>query len=175
MNNSLMAILRLVHILAGIFWVGATLFLAGFLMPAAREVGPSAGPLIRQLMEGRRLQLWINIAMTLAILAGFALYGLDSRMSGGGFGRSATGMTLAVGALLAIVAAGVGGAIGKPTGAKLGAIARRMQEAQRAGGPPPADLVAEAQPLQQKMARALTTMSVLLLLSATTMAIARYM
>ena len=76
---------------------------------------------------------------------------------------------------LLLLAACGSGAIGKPTGAKLGAIARRMQEAQRAGGPPPADLVAEAQPLQQKMARALTTMSVLLLLSATTMAIARYM
>jgi uncharacterized membrane protein len=169
-----MAILRLVHILAGIFWVGAIVFLSSFLMPAARAVGPGAGPLMAQLMGKQRLQLWINIAMTLAILAGFALYGLDSRMSGGGFGRSAMGMTLGLGALLAIAAAGVGGAIGKSTGQKLGAIAQRMQEAQRAGGPAPADLVAEAQPLQQKMARALTIMSILLVLSATTMAIARY-
>ena len=173
--NSLMAVLRLVHILAGIFWVGATLFLAAFLLPAARDVGPSAGALMSQLMERRRLQFWINVAMTLAILAGFALYAIDSRLSGGGFGRSATGITLAIGALLAIAAAGVGGAIGKPTGRKLGEIARRLQEAQRAGGPPPADLVAEAQPLQRKMASALTIMSWLLVLSATTMAIARYL
>jgi uncharacterized membrane protein len=173
--NSLMLVLRLVHILAGIFWVGATLVLAAFLLPAARTVGPSAGPLISQLMERRKLQLWINAAMTLAILAGLGLFGLDSRMSGGGFGRSATGITLSIGALLSIAAAGVGGAMGKPTGRKLGVLAQRMQEAQRAGGPPPADLVAEAQPLQAKMARALTIMSVLLVLAATTMAIARYL
>src|SRR5881409_2902402 len=91
MSGSLMAVLRLVHILAGIFWVGATLVLSGFLIPAARAVGPSAGPLISELMGRRRLQLWINLAMTLAILAGFALYGIDSKVSGGGFGRSATG------------------------------------------------------------------------------------
>jgi uncharacterized membrane protein len=175
MNNSLMALLRLVHILAGIFWVGATLVLAAFLMPAARAVGPGAGALMSQLMQRQRLQLWMNVAMTLAILAGFALYGLDSRMSGGGFGRSATGMTLALGGLFAIAAAGVGGAMIKPTGRKLGEIAERMQQALRGGGGPPADLVAEAQPLQRKMQRALTIMSVLLVLSATTMAIARYL
>jgi hypothetical protein len=144
-------------------------------MPAARAVGLSAGPLISELMGRRRLQLWINLAMTLAILAGFALYGIDSKISGGGFGRSATGMTLGLGALLAIAAAGVGGAIGKPTGQKLGAIAQRMQDAQRGGGPPPAELVAEAEPLQRKMARALAIMTWLLVLSATTMAIARYL
>jgi uncharacterized membrane protein len=175
MNSSLMALLRLVHILAGIFWVGATLVLAAFLMPAARAVGPGAGALMSQLMQRQRLQLWMNVAMTLAILAGFALYGLDSRMSGGGFGRSATGMTLALGGLFAIAAAGVGGAMIKPTGRKLGEIAERMQQPLRGGGGPPADLVAEAQPLQRKMQRALTIMSVLLVLSATTMAIARYL
>lgn len=174
MNGSLMAVLRLVHILAGIFWVGATLFLSWFLLPAARTVGPSAGPLMANLMETRRLQFWINVAMTLAILAGFALFGIDSRMAAGGFGRSRQGITLSIGALLAVAAAGVGGAMGKPTGRKLGLIAQRMREAQHGGGPPPPELVAEAEPLQRKMARALSIMSVLLLLSAATMAIARY-
>jgi uncharacterized membrane protein len=173
--NSLMALLRLVHILAGIFWVGATIFLAAFLLPAARTVGPSAGQLISQIMVGRRLQLWINISMTLAILAGFALYGIDSRVSGGGFGRSAMGMTLGVGALLAIAAAGVAGARGQPAARKLGVIAQRMQEASRGGAPPPGELVAEAEPLQRKLASALTLTSWLLVLSATTMAIARYL
>lgn len=172
--NTLMAVLRLVHILAGIFWVGATLVLAAFVLPAARAVGPGAGQFMSQLMLRQRLQFWINVTMTLAILAGFALFGLDSKNSGGGFGRSATGMTLSLGALLAIVAAGVAGAMAGPAGRKLGAIAQRMQQALGAGGPPPADLVAEAQPLQRKMQRALTIMSVLLVLSATTMAIARY-
>jgi len=169
-----MALLRLVHILAGIFWVGATIFLAGFLVPAIQAVGTSAGPLMSQIMQHRRLQLWINISMTLAILAGLALFAMDSRAGGPGFGRSRMGITLGIGALLAIVAAGVDGAMSRPSGRKLGELAQRMQEAPR-GGSPPADLVAQAAPLQAKLRRALSIMSWLLVLSAATMAIARYL
>jgi len=171
-----MALLRLIHILAGIFWVGATIFLAAFLLPAARAVGPSAGPLMTQLMQGQKLQRWINIAMTLAILAGFALYGMDTRLSGGAnFGRSAAGMTYFLGALLAIAASGVSGAMAQPAGRKLGVLAERMRAAQQSGSAPPANLAAEAEPLQRKLARALTIASWLLVFSATTMAIARYL
>lgn len=169
-----MALMRLVHILAGIFWVGATLFLAGFLIPAIRAVGPSAGPLMSQLMQQRHLQRWINISMSLAILAGLVLFGLDSRAGGHTFGGSPTGITLSIGALLALTAAGIDGAMGRPTTKKLAAIAQQVQEAQRSGGAPPADLAAQTAPLQAKLARALTIMAWLLLLSATTMAIARY-
>jgi len=171
-----MAILRLVHILAGIFWVGATLTLAAFVLPAARAVGPSSGgAVMTQLMGRQRLQFWINVGMSLTILAGFALYGIDSKASGGGFGRSPMGITLAIGALLAIAAAGVHGAMAQSAARKLGAIAQRAEESQRSGSPPPADLAAEALPLRQKFSRAQTIMSWLLVLSATTMAIARYL
>ena len=169
-----MALMRLVHILAGIFWVGATLFLAGFLIPAIRAVGPSAGPLMTQLMQQRHLQRWINVSMSLTIFAGIVLFALDSRAGGGGFGRSLTGITLSIGALLAIIAAGVDGAMGRPAAKKLGEIAQRMQETQRGGGAASADLVSQTAPLQAKLAGALTITAWLLLLSATTMAIARY-
>jgi len=175
MYGTLMALMRLIHILAGIFWVGATLFLAGFLVPAIQAVGPSARAVMSQLMQQRRLQLWINVAMTLTILAGFVLFAMDSRAAGGGFGRSRMGITLSIGALLAIAAAGVGGAVGKRTGQKLGELAQRMDEAQRTGAAPPADLVAQAAPLQAKLAGALKIMSWLLVLSAATMAVARYL
>jgi uncharacterized membrane protein len=175
MYGTLLVVLRLVHILGGIFWLGATLVLAGFVVPAIRAVGPSAGPVMSQLMVQRRLQFWINVSMSLAIVAGLALFAIDSRAAGGGFARSRMGITLSVGTLLAIAAAGVGGAVGKPTAQKLGELAQRMQEAQRGGGAPPADLVAQAAPLQAKLSRALTIISWLLLLSATTMAIARYL
>src|SRR6266516_3770738 len=140
MYGTLMIVLRLLHILGGIFWVGATLFLAGFLYPAIRAVGPSAGPVMSQLMQQRRLQLWINISMSVAILAGLALFAMDSRAAGAGFARSRTGIVLSIGALLAIAAAGVGGAVGKPTGQRLGELAQRVQDAQRGGGAPSADL-----------------------------------
>jgi uncharacterized membrane protein len=170
MNAPLMALLRLIHILAGIFWLGATLTLAGFLLPAMRT-GSGAAVLWRAVMRRHRLQLWINIAMTLTVLAGFALYGIDSATSGGAFARSATGKVLGLGALLAIAAAGVMGAMSQPAGRKLAGLGERVDEA----GATAASVATEAEALQARVSRGLTIASVLLLLAATTMAIGRYM
>lgn len=172
MNAPLMALLRLIHILAGIFWLGASLTLAGFLLPALRD-SRGAGALWRNVMQHQRLQLWINISMTLAILAGFALYGIDSATSSGAFARSAMGKTLGLGALLAIAAAGVMGAVSQPAGRKLAALADRIDESRNAPGTNDVAIAAEA--LQNRISRGLTIASVLLLLSAITMAIARYL
>ncbi|HET7201158.1 MAG TPA: hypothetical protein VFI80_10150 [Burkholderiales bacterium] len=170
MNAPLMALLRLIHILAAIFWLGATLTLAGFLLPAMRT-GPSAGALWGAVMQRHRLQFWINISMTLAVLAGFALYGIDSATSSGAFARSTMGKVLGLGAVLAIAAAGVMGAISQPAGRKLAALGQRLEE----GSVTTASATTEAEALQARISRGLTIASVLLLLSATTMAIARYL
>jgi uncharacterized membrane protein len=169
MNAPLMALLRLIHILAGIFWLGATLTLAGFLLPAMRS-GQSAAALWRAVMQRHRLRLWINISMILAVLAGFALYGIDSASSNGAFARSTTGKVLGLGALLAIAAAGVMGAMSQPAGRKLAALGERLES-----GGATAATAAEAEALQARISRGLTIASVLLLLCATTMAIARYL
>jgi len=81
---------------------------------------------------------------------------------------------LGVGALLAIIAAGVAGAVTQPAGKKLNAIAERLAES---GGsaPPPAATVDEIAALQARSSRGLTIMSILLLLSAAAMSVARYL
>ena len=43
--------LRLIHIVIGVFWVGTAVFVATILIPATRAVGPSAGVLMRELMD----------------------------------------------------------------------------------------------------------------------------
>ena len=165
-----MALLRLIHILAGIFWLGATLTLAGFLLPALRGSGGS-GTLWRTVMQRQRLQLWINISMTLAILAGFALYAIDSAASNGAFARSTAGKTFGLGALLAIAAAGVMGAMSQPSSRKLAALGDEKKQ----GAGVPTDLATVAAALQDRISRGLTIASVLLLLSAMAMAVARYL
>ena len=168
MNAPLMALLRLVHILAAIFWLGATLTLGGFVLPAMRNA-PGAGALWRAVMQRHRLQLWMNISMTLAILAGFALYGIDSATSSGAFNRSAMGKVLGLGAILAIAAAGVMGAMTQRAGRQLADLA------EGSGGTPPGRDAVEADALQARLRRGLAITNVLLLLSATTMAVARYL
>jgi hypothetical protein len=41
-----MIVFRLLHIVSGSLWVGATFLFVGFIGPSAAEVGPSAGPVL---------------------------------------------------------------------------------------------------------------------------------
>src|SRR2546421_472456 len=42
-NGTMTLLLRLTHILAGVFWVGAIFLIAGFLLPTARATGREGG------------------------------------------------------------------------------------------------------------------------------------
>ena len=171
----LMVTLRLIHILGGIFWVGATLVLAGFLVPTLRAIGPDGGRFMQYVMQQRRLQVYLSAAMGLTILSGLAMYGRLAAISGGTFAGSRMGIALGVGALSAIVAAGVGGVVSQPAGRKLGQLGQRMQQAQAAGERPSPAQLAEMEALQARIARALVAITALLVLSAAAMATARYL
>jgi len=72
--NSTTIVLRLIHILAGTFWVGAIFLLAGFLVPTARSSGPEGGRFMQQLMLRRRLPVFLGVAMLLTVLSGLVMY-----------------------------------------------------------------------------------------------------
>jgi hypothetical protein len=86
---SLFIVLVAIHILAGVFWAGTTFAIA-------RSGGAGADGLFRPQMG----------AATLAVLAGMGLWGIAHRGPMG-----ATEQTLAIGAVCAIAAAGVQGAL----------------------------------------------------------------
>jgi uncharacterized membrane protein len=169
----LMIVLRLIHILGGIFWLGATLVIVGFLLPAMRASGGEATRFMGQVMQQRRMQTYLSIAMALTILAGLGLFGVLSS-GGNGFARSRMGMTLSIGAVLAIVASAAGSMFSQPASRKLAALAQRMQQGQAGGAAPNAADLAEMQALQRRIARTLSFVATLLVLSAATMAVARY-
>jgi uncharacterized membrane protein len=162
---------RLIHILAGAFWVGTALFTAFFLMPSLRAVGPAAGPVMEQIGQVRRLPLYMMGAMILTILSGIALYWRDSAGFSGPWMRSGPGITFSTGALLGIIVAVLGMAIISPATRRLGMLAASMRAA---GGPPSPDAVAEMQALQARTAALTRFGSLLLLLATAAMAVARY-
>ncbi|MEX2109031.1 MAG: hypothetical protein WD802_00310 [Gemmatimonadaceae bacterium] len=65
-------VLRLVHILGGIFWVGSGLFTTFFLMPALAASGPAAGQVMAGLQQ-RRLFTVLPIVALLTIASGLRL------------------------------------------------------------------------------------------------------
>jgi hypothetical protein len=54
-ERTITIILRLVHILAGVFWAGTVFLMAGFLVPTMRATGREGGVFVQYLMRERRL------------------------------------------------------------------------------------------------------------------------
>ena len=163
-------ILRVVHILSGIFWVGAVLFATLVLMPALRAAGPAGGAVMGQLAQ-RRMPVVMMVSAFLSIGSGIWLMMIVSAGNMGLWMQSGTGRTLGWGGALAILAVILGMAINAPAASRMAAITRAA--AQR-GGAPTADETAEIARLQRRLGLASQLVTVLLSLAAVAMAVARY-
>ena len=163
--------LRLVHILAGTFWVGSAITFAGFVYPAVRASGPAGPRVMRQLMEHRRLTLGFTISAAVTVVSGVAMY---AAIGLGGFRAwmsSPMGATLGIGALAALAAACIGSGVAAPAGRRLQALSARMA---MATGIPSPDHLDELARVQARLGRASVASAVLLTIAAAAMATARY-
>ena len=102
-------VLRLIHVGAGAFWVGAVFTFFLFVQPAAVAVGPEATKFTYQLLHHRRLGDVILASAATTVLAGIWLLvitsnGLDPDLL---FDASRLGYT--VGGVAAILTMGIGG------------------------------------------------------------------
>ena len=170
--DTYMVVLRVVHILAGVFWVGAALTTLLFIQPTAREVGPAAGPFMMHLAGRKRLIDFVLAAAGLTVLAGLLMYW---RVSGGldaDWLSSAPGISLTIGALCAIAALAVGGSIVRPGIMATLAIGREV--AASGGGPTP-EQAAQMQAIQRRSIAAGKAIVPLLIVAVIGMAAARYL
>ena len=162
--------LRLFHIVAGVFWVGAAAFGAFFVMPTARAAGPEGGRFVGRLMQ--RMGPALGVAMLFTVVPGLIMYGQLSAGFNRAWAATPTGMALGAGALATILAIVVGIAVNAPTRTKMVAI-RRSVEAH--GGTPSEGESVELARLQGRIERGAQVVAVLLLSAAAAMAVARYL
>jgi uncharacterized membrane protein len=73
-----MLILRLTHIFAGVFWVGATLAMNFYVGPAAGTTAEAGGQVLHHLVTRARFSTRMTVAGILTVLAGYSMYWLDS-------------------------------------------------------------------------------------------------
>jgi uncharacterized membrane protein len=169
-DRLIMIILRLIHILAGIFWVGTALVVAAFLVPTMRETGREGGRVIQHLMVQRRLQLFIVITMALTILSGITMYAHWEAATHGSWAGTAPGIGYGIGGAAAILGALAGGLISAAAGRRLGEIGQAS-----GSGVPSAEQQAEMAKLQSRIALGTKLSAALLLVAAGAMSIARYL
>jgi hypothetical protein len=164
-------LLRVLHIVVGAFWVGTVVFVATFLMPTLRAVGPTGGQVMGHLAQVRRLPLVLLTSAWVTLLSGAGLASHDAGTLGFHWFTAGPGRTFGLGASLAVLATLIGMTVNTPTAKRLGVLVGRLQGS---GQLPSAEDQAELRGLQARLAQATTAVAVLVVLALGAMAVARY-
>ncbi|MEP7346421.1 MAG: hypothetical protein ABI877_14215, partial [Gemmatimonadaceae bacterium] len=114
-------LLRLLHVVLGILWVGGAFLVAFFLFPAIRASGPGGGVVMREIAGVRKMPVFLAIIAWITVLSGIALY-MRNSMGSNGWPGSRSGITFAIGGILAIIAVLVGTFWNRPVAEKMVAV-----------------------------------------------------
>lgn len=163
-------VLRIVHVVTGIFWAGTVFFLVSFLIPSMQAAGPGAGPVQAELAR-RKLFTKLPVVGLLTVLSGFWLYFL--RMRGGAtFAPTNEARVLGIGGVAALAALIYGVGVGRPNMIKADALAAEAT-ALPAGAERDAKL-AQAMGHRKRTASAARVAATLIGVTVVAMAVARY-
>lgn len=135
--NVLVIVLRVVHIMAAIVWGGGALVMEFFIGRSIAATGEVGQKFAQYLMNTIRMHRFMTAAALATVLAGAALYWIDSDGFSSAWIRSSTGIGFGIGAVFGLIAfvfgaifgssnaalAHIGAQIrGKPTGEQLSRI-----------------------------------------------------
>jgi uncharacterized membrane protein len=165
--NYLVLMLRLVHILGGVFWVGGNMILTFFLSPAVAATGDAGQKFMAHLVTKAAITMRITAAAILTVLAGGWLYWIDSAGLTSPWQGSGPGIGFGIGGLFALVGLAFGIMVGMNT-AKLGKLASEIQ------GKPSAEQMTQIQAAQRQLAFAGPVSTIALIIALICMATARY-
>ncbi len=168
---TLVVVLRLLHILAGVFWVGAALFMTFMVGPTLKQVGPSAGPVMAELNR-RRYSDWLFGAAVVVLGSGLALLWIVSAHLSRRWLLSDMGITLEVGAVAAVLAIVIGATRIRPMSSRMASLQRAIAMEKRP--PTPVEQAAIGAMLGNLTAWSTRT-AVLLVVAAGAMGVARYL
>lgn len=139
--------LRLIHIVAGVFWAGAAFFNVLLLEPAINASGPEGAKTMGALQRVGMVMA-LSIAAVLTILSGLMLYGRDS----GGFQMawmaSPQGVVFSIGAICAIIGGAIGGSVVGGGGRRLGELGAAIAQG---GGKPTDEQAAQVAALKSRI------------------------
>jgi uncharacterized membrane protein len=164
-------VLRVVHLVGGMFWVGSAVFGAIYLAPAMREAGPAAGAMVG-VMQRRHLFTVMPMVALLTILSGVRLMWITSAGFSAAYFATGRGATFAVGGAAAIIAFCMGVFINRPMGIRIGEIQQAIAKATDDGAR--SELSAQLDRLQRQSATVGWLFLVLLMVAAVGMAVGRY-
>lgn len=171
-NNGNMdfVVLRLIHVVAGAFWLGAAITMFVFLQPTAQATAPEGQRFMLHLLRNRRFSEVVLAAAVLTGVAGGLLFWRDTGLELGSMTRS-QGLGFTVGGLAGGIALLLFIFVGYPAGRRMIAIGSRLEAERR---PPSEEEQRVLAAVQRVLGRVGVTVLVLLVLATAAMATARY-
>jgi len=160
-------LLRIIHIVAGVIWVGGTLIITFFIAPTVGATAEAGQRFVGHLMNNLKFSNRMSAAAGLTILAGVFLYSLDAR-AGATWLRSSFAIGLNIGAGFALIGFIFGILLGRTTNA-MAQLGAQMQ------GKPSPEQLTQMQAIGKQQATYSTLSAAALILAVTFMAIARYL
>ncbi len=165
-------VLHVLHIVAGVVWAGGAILMGLFIAPSVLATRPESGRFMQHLTGPRKLPVFMTIAAWITVICGVAMFAPAMGNLDPGVMRTPRGITLSIGALIALAAFLEGMLVNAPSAAKIGKLG---QEIAASGQGPPPEQAQQMQALQGKLARGTARGAVLLLIAVACMAAARWL
>ncbi len=166
-----MLIMRILHILSGVFWAGGLFSLAMFIMPSVNSSMPEGGKVMQRMINAYKFPIYMLAAGSLTVLTGLAMF---DRLSGHftmSWASAPHGLVLSIGAIAAIIAFFLGILVNKPKADRMGKIGQAIMQA---GGSPTEAQMAEMTKLRMGITSMTKNIALLILVAVICMAMAKY-
>jgi uncharacterized membrane protein len=162
-------VLRTLHILSGVLWVGAAILITLFIEPTVKKMGQAGGQFMERLVTESGLVKYMVLSSLATVVTGVVLYSIDSDFALSWVGTR-EGVIFTIGSVAGLVAYVTGQFVISPTAARIGALGHEMAIA---GGPPSPVQLNEMSLLQGRAVRAARLELILMVISVAGMAGAR--
>ena len=165
-------LIRFLHIVAGVCWAGGAIVYFFFVEPTAKALAPAGMQFVQHMVTKRRYSIFMAVSSTFTVLTGAVLLWPYATGNFAAWLKTGSGLAFTLGSALGIVVYFVGMLGVKPRAEKLANIGQEIQLA--GAGPTPAQ-GAQLMKLDKEMAALGLADFILVALSLTLMASARYL
>jgi len=171
MNAFLLIVLRLIHVVAGILWGGAAVYYLFFVKPSVVAIGAVGPQFMKNLVERRKMPIFMVSASLLTVLAGGILYWYSSNGINTAWILSGPGIGFTIGSAAALVAFLIGTFGVGPISGQLGGLGGQIAASGK--GPTP-EQAAQIHALEERLDFVERIDFIMLVIAMLTMATARY-
>lgn len=164
-------LMRVVHIFAGVLWVGAAFLFLFFISPSVKATAPGGQKFLQYFIVRRKYPTFMAVVANLTVLAGAVLFWRDASGDFLGWIQTGPGLGFTIGSVAAIAVIPLGIFFLGPLTERIGKLGAQIEAAD---GPPSQEQLNELHALDQRLHKLEWVDFILLAISLVTMATARY-